>query len=202
MAYDVKRSDLHDRVGVDGELTGLDKALIEMVSKNFSPQMMSDELGGVISAERCLARTKEILRSQNVYTIVEKQAVLLLDFVEVKNILFDRVRAEGGYKQDREDGPEYWVQGDPRWSSNLIKLLTQLDKMITASAQAVDANKGTLREGQRDLVFAAMERTFNHFLFELEQFLEDKVDRPALMDMMERAIPAGFEMIEAKTVSA
>jgi hypothetical protein len=201
MAFDVKRSDLHERVGEGGELTGLDKALIEMMTRNFSPEMMSDQLGGAVSPERCLARTKEILRSTNVWDVVEKQAALMYDFVEVKNILFDRVRSEGGIYETK-NGMEFWTQGDPRWSANLIKVLKEFRSMIEATEAAVNKNAGTLRDGQRDLVFASIEKMFNHFLFDLEQYLGARVDKPKLLEMMERAIPVGFAMIEEKTISA
>lgn len=198
MGTDIVLSDLNRRVGEDDRLSGLDKQLLDMANKRFTGEQMEAELGGRVSAARCIQRVREILKSQNYLDTVERQSLLLLDLVELKDILFQRVRDEGGITTDRH-GNDYWTLGDPRWSANLIRLLKEFRAMIETSAGEIEKNANTIRSAHRDIMYNAMELTFERFVFDLEKQFD--IPKSVLMEMFEKAIPVGFAALNERVAA-
>lgn len=190
-------------VGEDGELSGLDKRIIKMANSNMSLQEMADELGGSIRPERIGQRLREIIRSRgNVLSAVEKQLLLLDEMIELKDIIMDRVRSEGGYRQDREDGPEYYIMGDPRWSANAIRLFKELRESVLVVHELAEKTKKSLNAKDANTMFRAIEVAFERFAFRVDERVNDgfeKLTYDLMLEIVEEVLPLALAKIEEAT---
>src|SRR5205823_5743116 len=109
----VPTADLVKAVGEDDGLTATDKRLLQYARQNLSPNEMSEQFQGLLSPSRCIARVREILRSHDYLSQVERRALVLLDMIELKEILLDHVRTEGGEVTNERTGETYYSFGDP-----------------------------------------------------------------------------------------
>lgn len=159
---------LNEPVGEGGALSGLDTRLLEYAAMKMSPEEMSNQLAGAVDPARCAQRVREILRSQDWLSVVEQQAILMLDMYELRNILFDKVR-ENDVVTYNDNGDEVWSMQDPRWSANLIRLMKEFRAMLDATKAEVDKNKGNIRRAHADLMFGAIDLAFERLTFEIEK---------------------------------
>jgi hypothetical protein len=88
---------------------------------------------------------REILRSHDYLSQVERRALVLLDMIELKEILLDHVRTEGGEVTNERTGETYYSFGDPRWAGALVKLLSEMNKLISADKGDIDAARMKIR---------------------------------------------------------
>lgn len=189
--------DLRTRVGEGGSLSALDKRLLKYAAERKSPDEMSDLLGGGLTPARCGQRVKEILASKDWLSIVEQQAVLMHEMVELKSILFEAVKSEGSFVE-LQNGREVFRDPDPRWSANLIRLFKEFRSFIADMEARVEGQAVTLREAHATILRMAIEVIFERFVLELEKEYGDIIDRRRMMEMMEEVIPQGLETIESK----
>ena len=128
----------------------------------------------------------------------EQQGLLLLDMLELRDILMDHVRNEGGLIEDPRGGGTYYSFGDPRWSANLIRLLDTMGKQIIAAKADVDTVKVQLRRKHAAVMSQAIQVAFRILA---RGVLErtDEVDEQAMLEMLEDAVPRAITIVEANT---
>lgn len=70
-----------------GELAMDDRRLLTLAQAGASPSEMSEELG--LPAETCLARVRSLLKSNDVWTNLERQQMLIADMYDLKTRAFN-----------------------------------------------------------------------------------------------------------------
>ena len=70
-----------------GELAMDDRRLLTLAQAGASPAEMSEELG--LPAETCLARTRSLLKRNDVWTNLERQQMLIADMYDLKTRAFN-----------------------------------------------------------------------------------------------------------------
>lgn len=187
--------DLTRAVGADGELSATDKKLLTFAKQNLSPTEMAEQLGFGFTPERCVQRVREILRSHDYLSQVERRALILLDMIELKEILLDHVRNEGGEIVNRQTGETYYSFGDPRWSGNLVKLLSEMNKLIASDKQDIDAARIKLRRRHASIMLQAIDLCFRLFIRKLPTIGVD-VEESALLEILEQVLPTAIAAVE------
>lgn len=187
---------LVNRVGEGGQISGLDKQLLKMAAQRYTAEQMSEELGGAIDPARCAQRVREIIKSQDILSVTEQKALLLLDMVELRDILFDRVK-ESDIAIDR-NGDSIEIGSDPRHAANLIRLLREFRTLIESSQAEITSAQVMIREAHAQIMLAAIDVVFERFLLRLEQ-AGHELDRAVAMQAMEEAMPLAFQALEKKT---
>jgi hypothetical protein len=191
-------SDLSSAVGAGGELSATDKKLISYAKQNRTPQEMADALGFGFTATRCLTRLREILRSHDYLSQTERKALLLMDMQELRDILMDHVRNEGGEVHNERTGETYYSFGDPRWSANLVKLLSEMNKTISADKGELDVQRVKLRRRHAAIMLKAIDLVFRLVVRKMvEAGLE--VDSGLLLSLLEECLPAAIAYVEQET---
>src|SRR6478736_4632626 len=89
---------LYHRVGDGGELSGWDARLLQMAAERKTMEQMYEELGrpSGVSPARLGQRVREILNSQDWLSITDQKALLLLDFVKLRDVLWERLNGTEG----------------------------------------------------------------------------------------------------------
>lgn len=194
----VVQDDLSKPVGAADGLSVTDRRLLALARRNLSPEEISEELGGLISPARAAQRIREILRSHDWLSIEEQQGLLLLDMIELKEILLEHVREEGGLIEDPRSGGTYYSFGDPRWSANLIRLLGEMSKMILAARTDVESIKTTLRRKHAAVMTQAIQVTFAIVARGVTSRTRD-LDERDMIELLEEALPKAVAIVEANT---
>jgi hypothetical protein len=186
--------DLEKPVGALDGLSVTDKRLLQLAREGKSPDEIAEELGGLISAARAASRIREILRSHDWLSMEEQQGLLLLDMVEVKEILMQHVRNEGGYITDQK-GNAYYAFGDPRWSANLIRLLDSMQKGILAARQDIDTAKVKIRRKHAAVMTQAIQTAFR--ILARAVVARTDMTEQQMLALLEDAIPQAIAIVEA-----
>lgn len=194
----VVQNDLSKPVGYADGLSVTDKRLLALARRSMSPEEISEELGGLISPARAAQRIREILRSHDWLSMEEQQGLLLLDMLELRDILMDHVRNEGGLIEDPRGGGTYYSFGDPRWSANLIRLLDTMGKQILAAKADVDTVKVQLRRKHAAVMTQAIEVAFRIVARGVLERTEE-VDEQTMLALLEDAVPRAITIVEANT---
>lgn len=194
----VVQNDLSRPVGAADGLSVTDKRLLALARRSMSPDEISEELGGLISPARAAQRVKEILRSHDWLSQEEQQGLLLLDMLELRDILMDHVRNEGGLIEDPRGGGTYYSFGDPRWSGNLIRLLGEMSKMIVAAKADTETIKVTLRRKHAAVMTQAIDVAFRMVARGVLERTHE-LDEQQMLDLLETALPRAIAVVEAHT---
>lgn len=192
----ISADDLGQAVGYEGKLSYLDGQLLKCASKRMTLQQISDELGGVLTPAQCGQRVREIYKSYDWMGDLEQRGMILMDFIELKNILFDRVRSEGGTVRN-DDGTIYYSFGDPRWAAALTKVLEQLSKLVSREQPKLDAERTLLRRAHAKVMVDAVEVAFRKLMLDIRESYPE-VDELELRSFLETALPAAIQAIEAR----
>jgi hypothetical protein len=186
---------LNAAVGASGKLSMLDKKILKAASKRMTPTQISEHLDGIISPAAAAQRAREILSAWDWLSINEQRALILMDMIELKEILFDRVRQEGGLVETR-DGEMTFTLGDPRWSANLMKLLGQMNDLITKETANVDSERQSIRHAHGMVMVRAIEMTFDSLARDLRaEFPQVPEERMRLA--IESALPLAIATVDA-----
>lgn len=191
----VNVSDLAKVVGADGELSGTDRKLLAFAKKNYTPEEMAEELGFGFTPARCLSRVREILRSHDYLDQVERRGLILLDMIDLKEILMDHVRNEGGDVTNERTGETYYSFGDPRWAATLVKLLAEMNKLISADKSQLDVARAKLRRKHAALMMQAIDLTFRLFTRKLVA-AGATLDEGVMLEILEEVLPAAIALVE------
>jgi hypothetical protein len=198
-------ADLEKRVGEAGELSGLDRRLLEMASARFNGEMMSGQLGGALSPERCLQRVREILKSVDWLSLVEQKQLVLLDLVELRDILFKIIRDQGGFKSVPDGNGGYlevWAEGDPRWTQNLIRALDSMRKIIDSAKLELDGAEIKIRRSHAMAMTDSIELGLRRYTSMIEAKYGITIPTEESMEMMADAMSVAWKALEARTASA
>lgn len=190
------RKDLSAPVGADDGLSVTDKALLAFARRNLSPEEISEEFGGLLTPAQAAQRTREILRSHDWLSQVERRALLLLDMVELKDILMARIRSEGGFVNGKKGSA--FVNGDPRWSATLVNLLKEMTRMLEGEQGAIDTARAKLRAQHASLMLRAIEAAFRIMARDLMAAHPDIRD-DEMAGLLERSLPAAIALVEEQT---
>lgn len=185
---------LGQAVGADGTLSLLDKKLLKWASQGLTPLEISERLDGILSPAQSAQRVREILRASDWLSVVERRALVLQDMIEVKEILMARIRAEGGMVEG-SDGTLVHSFGDPRWSSNVIKLLGEMNKLISSEQQNIDLERQGLRRAHAMVMVRATEMAFDMLSREIRKSYP-QVEPKAMRLMLEEAVPIAITAID------
>lgn len=191
----VSAEELNEVVGAGGVLSMLDKKLLKYASQRLTPIEMADRLDNIISPPQAAQRVREILRSWDWLSITDQKALVMMDLVELKEILLNRVRGEGGIVEDG-DGGRIYSYGDPRWAAALTKVLTQMEKMIVNTQADLDAERGGIRRAHAMVFVRAVEMAFDRLSRQLrEEF--PQVPESRMRHAIEDAVPLAIASIDA-----
>jgi hypothetical protein len=182
--------------GEDG-LSAFDKNLLDMASNNKSLAEMEEETG--VPALRIEQRVREILAARDWLTPLERRALLMDDFAVLRKFVMDMMEANReGITSFTAKGMEITIPADPRWAANMLKVLQQLDLMITRDAGQTSKTMNQIKKNQARLMVSAITLAFERFVFEVEKVYPD-VDKDVFRGFMETALPAAMEYVDAKT---
>lgn len=196
-ATTVSADELSRVVGAGGSLSMLDRKLLKYASKRWTLEVMSQRLGGMLTPAQCGQRVREILRSWDWLAINEQQALILMDFIELKEILLDRVRREGGVVQD-ESGRVAYSFGDPRWATTLNNTLKEMNKLISGMQTTVEADRAVLRAEHARPMIQAVEKFSDIFARGLKESYPE-IDAKVMRATIEEALPQAIAIIDGAT---
>lgn len=185
---DIGRAELTKRVGLDGELSGMDARLLELAAARRSPEEMGEDLG--IAPARAAQRVREILASRDWLSNLEQEILLMQEMIQLKNQVQDLVK--------RYADADYMQAMDPRWATTLQKILTDLMTVVDNRSKRVAEARVTIRAAHAELIVAAIDKAFTLTMYNLREHgvvIEESVGRDALED----SLPKAFAMIEART---
>lgn len=191
----VSADELTRPVGADGKLSMLDKRLLKMASLRLSPAEMAERMNGIITPAAAAQRVREILSAWDYLSIVEQKALILMDLIELKDILMDRVRQEGGMVEGK-NGELVYSFGDPRWASAVTKVLSEMGKLITQEQANVDAERQGVRRAHAMVMVRAIEQTFDRFARDLRAEFPS-VPEARMRGVLEEAIPIAVAAIDS-----
>lgn len=192
---------LYSPVGSGGELSGLDARLLAIVADaggRISSEEISKQLGiPSMTPARCGQRVREILRSQDLLSQVEQKALILLDFIKVRDLLFDRI--EGTETRITKHGDVIDVESSPGLFNSMIRLLKEWRVLIESMSQDVDSESLKIRKAHANAMLEAISLIFKHLFTRLG---EEGYEIPTVlsMELMEEAMALGFESLEKRTV--
>lgn len=197
--------ELYRKVGEGGQLSGLDSRLLALVAEaggRISGEELSEKLGGSISPARCLQRVREILKSQDILSITEQKSLLLLDVIRLRDILFDRV--EGTETRITKHGDLVDVESSPAWANALVRLLREWRTTIDSMRSDIDGDQLLIREAHAKIMLDAIETVFLAFITRLDRHFQNYKEPPTrsqMEEMLEDALPLGFQALERKTAA-
>lgn len=208
--------DLTRQVAGGGELSGLDKKLLELASRNMSPDEIGKELN--LKPARAAQRIREILRERDWLSLNEQEAMLMQDLIDLKNFLTTTMHkdqamqiaaAENAAAEAREDADfglsrnyEQRVQeltlGDPRWAANLKGVLAEIGKILNGRRKIVESDRLMIRNSTAILMAAAIEMSFKNLVYQVREEYPE-VDELKMRNMIEQSLPRAFQAIEERT---
>jgi hypothetical protein len=191
---------LYRAVGEGGELSMLDKELLKLAAKRLSPEEIVKEggLSAVLTPARAAQRIREILHSQDFLSLTEQKSLLLLDFVDLRDKLWERI--DGTETRLTKHGDTIEVDSDPRHITNLIRLLKEWRGLVESMQTDIDSDSIKIRDAHASIMMAAMSVMFDRFLGKLEA-AGYGVPKAQAMEMWEEVMPLGFASLEKRTES-
>lgn len=189
---------LYTKPGEGGELSGLDARLLEIVSEN--PRITGEDLAEKLGIEsmspaRCMQRVREILRSQDWLGRTGQQALLLRDLIELRDLLFERVK--GTDIKIGKDGEIIEVGSSAAFANALVRVLREWRVTVKEMSEEIDGEQGKLRQAHADVFNAALGIFAERFAIELSKVYPE-IGRTELDRLIELAIPKAFQVIQSK----
>jgi len=171
-----------------------------MAAERKTAEQMYEELGSPVSLSpaRCAARVREIIKSQDLLSVNEQKALLLLDFIRLRDILFDRV--EGTESRMTKSGDIVEVDSAPAWANALVRLLKEWRGTIDSMKADIDSEELLIRRAHAEIMVQAMRLSFERLMLELEK-AGFEIPRDLAEQIIEESIPIGFQSLE-KRISA
>lgn len=187
---------LYTRVGEGGSLSILDKKLLELAAQRKTPEEMVEDIGvGGLTPARAAQRVREILTSQDFLSELEQKRLILLDMVELRDQLWERIN--GGDEVITKHGELVSVSADAKHYANAIRLLTEWRKLIESMHKDVNASTVGIREAHAEIMMQAFSVMFDRFLHKLD-VAGVSVPRLKAMEIMEEIMPLGFAALRER----
>lgn len=190
---DVLRA-MENRPGGDDGLSVLDKKILEAAAQNKSPEEIAALAG--TTPERAAQRVREILKTRDWLSIIERKQLLMNDFYDLRAYLVDMMEA------DRNPNEQYDIKGhpfippsDPRWAANMNVLLKELRRIIEADEKVVKRDVDTIHQAQANLMVRAIGIAFNRMVTQLTEHYPE-LDPQIAYDLMESALPHAMSTVE------
>lgn len=190
-------------VGEGGEMSSMDKRLLEIAAKyngNISAADLAAEAGFNIAPARAAQRLREILNTRDWLSIENKIALQVEDIVDLKQYIREKMRLDDGEREIfHERGGTEVSLGDPRWTANMTKVLallgTQLDKALARQKDA----KAKISSGNAAIMVSALDRAMSKWLFRMQD-LYPEIDEGIARDALEDALTAAFQVVDEQTL--
>jgi len=195
---------LYHRVGDGGELSGWDARLLQMAAERKTMEQMYEELGrpSGVSPARLGQRVREILNSQDWLSITDQKALLLLDFVKLRDVLWERLN--GIEEKFNKHGDLIEVSAGSGWAQAFIRLLREWRGLLESMSADIDSDRLMIREAHAKIMIDALWVMFERFVLRLEAYFAEYKRLPTrveMNDMLEDVMPYAFESLEEKTAS-
>lgn len=195
-------TDLDAQIALDPEeLNSFDKKLIEVAAErngNISPIDLAAAVGFGISPAKAFSRLREILNNRDLLTVEHKLSLLMEDLVDLKIYVRDKMDQDEGGMEVGERGKAVFSIGDPRWSANMLKVLTAIGVQHDKALARLDKVDVKLSPGHANIVIAALDRVVSSWLFTMVQ-LYPEIDELVARNAMEDSLERGFSVVDDST---
>lgn len=196
---------LYRPFGEGGELSGFDMRLLEFASQRLTGEQMYEELGSPegLSPARCIQRVKEIVKAQDYLSIAEQKSLLLLDFVKLRDKLWERID-EGTETKISKHGDTLEVGLDSAFYRALTQVLKEWRVTIDSMRNDVIGEEMTIRAAHAEIMMAAISVMFDRFVLRIEQHFSLYKELPGAEEMrtvFEEVMPLGIAAVQAKVSS-
>ena len=193
---------IYEPMGEGGQLSGLDRQILEMASKRMSADQMWVELGRptTLTPARLLQRLKEILASQDVLTQQEQMALVLLDVIKLRELLWERLE-DGKEAKITKHGEVVATGLGSSFYNTMARTLREMRVTIESMSKAVDGGGVTIRQAHADIMMAAISVMFDRFVARIEDHVrlyDAMPEAGQLRTMFEEVMPLGFTSMEGK----
>lgn len=197
---------LYNAIGQGGQLSGFDMQLLEMAADRLTGEEMWEKLGepDALSPARCIQRVKEIVRAQDYLSRHEQKALLLLDFIKLRDALWERID-DGNESRITKNGDVVDVGLGASYYNALTRVLKEWRTTIESMAKDVDNEEVSIRQVYADAMMAAISVMFDRFMGRLEKHFALYKELPDAADartMFEEVMPLGFTAIGAQKDAA
>lgn len=192
-------------VGEGGSLSALDERLLQVMGSNplTTPEQLAEQVGFGLSPARAAARVHEIMVSQDWLSKTEQKALMLMDLIRLRDVVWEQVEA-GGVRVYDEDGLPKRIEADPRWSQTLVRVFREWRNLIESMQADVASEKSMVRDAHAAIMIGALEVMFQRFLLRVEKAQAEgrTLGERDYRDLMEEVIPLGFASITEKRNAA
>lgn len=194
--------EMYRPIGEGGALSGFDEKILEYAAKRMSPDQMYVELGSpeTLSPARILQRIREIMQSVDYLSVVEQKSLLLLDFVKLRDMLWDRI-SEGTETKMTKSGDVIDVGLDAAFYNAMTRMLKEWRATIESMQKDVDEGARAVSHAHAEIMMAAISVMFDRFIHRLEQHHDLYKTLPSaaeMRDLFEEVMPLGFAKIEQR----
>lgn len=195
---------LQKLVGADGQMSGLDKKLLDVAAAangNISPKDLAAEVGFGLSPAQAASRLRAVLNSRDWLSVENKIQLHMHDLEELKSYIKDKMDEDkSGFVASGDGrGDLKFDIGDPRWSSNLLKVLTAIGAQHEAAFKRLKDAQTKVSEGNAAIMISAIDRAVSFFLFTLAEHYPDMDERVA-RDIMEDGLERAFSIVDENTL--
>lgn len=193
---------LYRPFGEGGELSGLDMKLLEFATQRLTGEQMFEQLGSPtgLSPARCIQRVKEIVKAQDYLSIAEQKSLLLLDFVRLRDRLWERID-EGTETKITKNGDVIDVGLDSAFYRALTQVLKEWRVTIDSMRNDVQGEEMTIRAAHAEIMMAAISVMFDRYTLRLEQHFDlykSLPDAEEMRTIFEEVMPLGLSAVQAK----
>jgi len=191
---------IYAAVGSDGELSGLDDQLLKIVAAaggHISGEEIAKELGiSSMTPMRCVQRIREILKSQDILSQSDQKALILRDFVALRDKLFEQIN--DGDEVVTKDGDVISVPTSAGYYNAMIRLLKEWSALITSMRTDISQETVLIRQAHAKIMISAIEVMFGGMMDELKKQGYD-IPNALGMQILEEIMPKVFQALDEKT---
>lgn len=196
---------LYHELGEGGQLSGFDEQLLEMAADRMTGEQMWEKLGepDTITPARCIQRVKEIVRAQDYLSRHEQKALVLLDFIKLRDALWERID-DGTEVRVTKNGDVVDVGLGAAYYNAMARVLREWRTTIESMQKDVESEEVSIRQVYADAMMAAISVMFDRFMLRLEQHYKLYSELPSAAEarsIFEEVMPFGFAEIEKKSAA-
>ena len=191
---------IYAAVGSGGELSGLDDQLLKIVAAaggHISGEEISRELNiSSMTPMRCVQRIREILKSQDILSQSDQKALILRDFVSLRDKLFEQIN--DGDEVITKGGDVVNVATSAGYYNAMIRLLKEWSALITSMRTDIQQETVLIRQAHAKIMMGAIEVMFDSMMDGLKDQGYD-IPHALGMQLLEEAMPKVFQSIDKRT---
>lgn len=195
---DAKDLTIYAPIGEGGQLSGFDEKLIEMATRRLTAEQMYEALGNPpsMTPARCFQRVREILKAQTRFSALEQQALLLNDFVKLRDVLWERI--EGTETKITKNGDVIEVESGVGYFNAMARVLREWSRLMTEMQKNVDDGATTITQQDATLMMQVISIMFDRYHGMLEREGVKLPDANRRREMFEEIMPLGFQVLQER----